>query len=353
MGAPQQFLTGARSEPYPPTFFLLMGPVFLLPQVPAAVLWVGLQEAALALTLLVLYAALGRPSMVEGLLAIAAVLVFLPVRESLFEGQFGVVLALLSVLALFFLQRRQEVLGGVALGLAIALKLTPVLLFPYFLWKRGVRLLLAAAATFLAVAAATLAAGWAPRWPEYLAEVGPLGRGTAFIANQSINGVLLRLFQPDFSGQPIPPLPAWLTALWYALVLALALAVTLAVRRMPLPQPERTWTEYSIVLLALPLAQPFAWFHHHAAALVAVVVAIRLLRRGLLPFSAGAGLLLAYALVTVVAYPAHRAARSIAGVDLPQHPLLWVGTSLTVAAVGLAIGCLAFASSRVRESPIQ
>jgi uncharacterized membrane protein YbaN (DUF454 family) len=346
VGGPEQFLTGARSEPYPPTFFLLMSPwIFASPAVRVAA-WLLVQEAATAMVILLVYRGLGRPTRNEALLAIAMVLVFLPVRENLFEGQFGVILTLLMVGALLAQQRGRPVLWGIGLGIGIALKLTPVLVLPYFVWRRGYRLAASAIVTAVVAVGATLAVGWAARWPEYYAELGPLGRGTAFIANQSINGLLLRAWRPDYSGQPIPPLPLWLTLVWLALCAALVVAIVLMVHRLPLPSPERMWTEFAIVLVALPLVQPFAWLHHHAAAMVAIIVGIRLARRRLLGAWSAAGLVLAYLLVSFVAYPLHLIARPLGGVGLENNLALRWATSTTVAAALLALACMAQARPR-------
>jgi len=352
IGAPEQFLTGAHSEPYPPSFFLLVGPWAFMPAGISVATWIALEELALAALVVLVWRGIGRPAPAEALLAIAMLLVFLPVRENLFEGQMGVFLTLAAVVAMLGLSSGRQVLAGIPLGLVIALKLTPAILLPYFLWRRGWRLVASAVATAGLVAAATLAIGWAPRWPEYIAELGPLDRGTAFIGNQSLNGVLLRAWNPAYSGQPIGPLPTWLTALWYGLNLVLIGLVVLAILRLDLPQPLRAWTELSLVLLAMPLVQPFAWFHHHAGAVVALLVGIRLVRLRMLDAWPAAGLAAAYLIVSFVAYPVHRAARDIGGAVLRDYPALWVGTSVTVAAVLLALFCLGRArSGRVTGTP--
>jgi hypothetical protein len=195
----------------------------------------------------------------------------------------------------------------------------------------------------------TLTVGWLPRWFEYQALMGPVGRGTAFIANQSINGVLLRAWRPDLSGQPIAPLPAGFYVAWAVAAAALVAGVTLAVRRLRIDGAERSWTVFAIVLLALPLVQPFAWFHHFAAGLVAVVVATRLVRRSLLPEVAAYGLLLAFVLVSFVAPAMHRAARPLGGGALHDHPLLWFGTSAGFLGVILALACLS--QARASQAP--
>jgi len=313
-------------------------------------LWVLIQETALAVTIIAVYAGLGRPSRSEAMLATAMIIIFLPIRESVFEGQVAVVLTMLMVLAWLAQQRGRPVLGGLSMAVAVALKLTPALLLPYLLWRRSYRLVATVVLGTGAFVVATYAIGWSQRWTEYLPFSRMLGRGTAFIANQSLNGALLRIARPEFNGLPIPALPLWITAVWVVLIVLLIALLVIGIRHLDLPQVEWRWTEFSLVLLALPLLQPFAWFHHHAAAIVAIIVAVRLARHKLLPIWATAGAGTAYILVTLVAYPVHRLARNLTGTQLEHNVGLRLSTSVTVLAVLIAMFCLSRAHAGQTES---
>ncbi|MHB8507220.1 MAG: glycosyltransferase family 87 protein [Candidatus Dormibacteria bacterium] len=330
-----RFVTGAISMPYPPTFFLLLQPWVLLPDGAAQLAWLGLQQVALVAVILVAYAGIGRPSPAEGCVAVALVLLSLPVRDTIFEGQMGLILGALCAGAMLAHRRGHGAVGGALLALAIALKLTPVLLLGYFLLRRAWRLTAFTLAWLgLLLAVSVWLAGTA-RWSSYLQLMELLQRGTAFVGNQSIPGVVLRAVQPGLDAQPIP-LPA-LAPRIIALLLELALAAAVAWRVRRTPATELgAWTQFSLVLLALPLVQPFAWFHHWAIAVPAILVATRLAVTRALHVSALVLFGLAYA-ASVAAYPLYRLVRSVPGSALRGRPLLFGASVVFLVAVSLAI----------------
>ncbi|MEA2647563.1 MAG: alpha,2-mannosyltransferase [Chloroflexota bacterium] len=271
------FQTGSSSISYPPSAFVVLAPWIALPDPWSGVTWLAVQWAALAAVIGAVYLAIGRPSVVEGAVAVAACLALYPVRDCLGEGQFGTVLVALAAVALLAHERGRPGVGGIALGLGIALKLNPVLVVPLFLYLRSYRLLGWALATVVVVCAVTLVVGWGPRWVEYLQLVGPLGRGTALSANQGLNGFLLRLWRPDLVGQPITDLPVWFRAAWYGGDLAIAAGAAWLVRRVGVDTPLGRWTALGIALTAVALVEPFAWVHHLVGLVLLVVVGARLI----------------------------------------------------------------------------
>lgn len=346
-GGSEEFVAGASHQPYPPTFFILIAPWVVAPEWLRFTSWLLVQEVALAAIFAAVWFGLGRPGRVEAALAVALVLPFLPVRQNLFEGQLNVVITALAALALLAWQHRRPIPGGVLLGLAIALKPTAVLVLLYFAYRRASRLVVAAGGTVAILVGATFLAGWGHLWMPFLQLLGPLGRGSAFIANQSINGFVLRAWHPELSGEPIGPLPVSIQLWIYAADVVLAGVVLAGLRGLRLEGPRRWWTEFAVVLILLTLLQPLAWFHHHAAAVIAILVAVRLAATGGLPGRVIGGLLAAYGLVTFIAYPVHLAARPLGGAGLYANPALRWGTS--AAFVGLVAAAVLLSKARPRE----
>jgi hypothetical protein len=346
-GRSEEFIAGALHQPYPPTFFILMAPWVVAPEWLRFGSWLLLQEVALAAIFAAVWAGLGRPGRVEAALAVALVLPFLPVRQNLFEGQMNVVITALAALALLAWQNRRPIPGGVLLGLAIALKPTALLVLLYFAYRRAWRLVLATGGIAALLVAGTFLMGWGHLWVPFLQLLGPLGRGSAFIANQSVNGFILRAWRPELSGEPIDPLPVGIQLGIYAADLVLASVVLFGLRGLRLAGPRLWWTEFAVVLVLLTLVQPLAWFHHHAAAVIAIVVAVRLAATGALRGRVIAGLLAAYGLVTFIAYPVHLAARPMGGAGLYADPELRWATSAAFA--GLVAAAVLLTRARPRD----
>ena len=332
--------------PYPPTYYFLMWPWVQLPDNIARLLWLGLQEGSLGVLIAGVYAGIGRPGLVEGMTATALVVMLFPVRQAIFEGQLGVILAAMLVLTLLADRRGWQAAGGLALGLAVAIKITPVFVLPYFIWRRRWRLVAVSLVVPLGLVLLTLAFGWAPRWAEFPVIFLPLGRGTGFLANQGLNGIMLRLFHPALDSDPLlADLPPLFHAAWLIVEAAFAAALAVLVVRMlrarergSLPSAEREWAAYAVVLLGVPLLQPYAWFHHLAAAGVAVIVVVRLATRGRLAPIPLTLMGIAYLGATVLFLPAYTAARGIPGAQLAGDPALQLGTSIVGFSALLALG---------------
>ena len=340
VAAPDASIFGPLHSNYPPTAYLLTGVLTLVGAPARDYLWIGFNELLLLATLVALYAGIGRPKAIEVVLVLTLALFTLPFSHNTYWGQINLFVLLMIVLAVLANQRGRPWLGGVALAAGIAIKVTPLALLPYFAWRRNWRLLAATALILVLLVGVTLALGWGPRWPEYFDFIGSSGRGTGFIDNQSLNGLLLRLWRPELSGYPIGPLPPAFLVVWYAADLVVLGFVVLALRGPRLSQPLKTWTEVAMILLVLPVLQPIAWFHHYVFALVAFVIAVRLARlRALPPLSIG-GLALAYLLAAPVAALIEAPALATGGLRLAQFPVLRFGSSVTVVAALIAIGSL-------------
>jgi alpha-1,2-mannosyltransferase len=330
-----------------PAFLMLFWPWTLLPEELGRAAWIGLEILAVAGTLVAVYRGLGRPTPAEALVAASLVVLFPPLRDSFQEGQVGVFMGLAMALTLLAHQRGRPGLGGAALGAAIAVKLTPVLLLAYFVYRRDWRLCLTAAVTTTVLSAVTLVWGWASYWPTFVSAVVGSSNGTANVLNQSLNGVLLRALHPDLNGLPIASLGVGFRTVWLVTQLLVLGVLAAFVTRGGSKTPEREWIEVSCLLLLLPLVSPFAWDHHFAQATLAVPVAVFLVSRHRLAFWAGAALALAFFADLYLAYPGAQAALAASPSTLKASPFLQLAASVTtVAAISSALLLM-----RSRSSP--
>ncbi|MEE1928551.1 phosphatase PAP2 family protein [Streptomyces sp. TRM 70351] len=192
--------------------------------------------------------------------ALALLLVSLPVRNTFTLGQTSIIPVLLA-LGGFLAARRAPRAAGAAAGLAAALQ-PPLLLFAGVLWLTGRR---PAAAGAAVTAAAATALAWAALpadswayWVHHVAGVG-LGGASDGLANQSLHGLLLRL---GLSGPPE-------TAVWAVLAAAVA---ALGLRRAASYARDGQWLLAAAVTGCAAVAvSPVAWQHQQLWVLLAVV----------------------------------------------------------------------------------
>jgi alpha-1,2-mannosyltransferase len=188
-----------------------------------------------------------RAGWAELALLFLAVLVFEPGRDTFSFGQVNLVLLVLVYADLAALRRGGR-WAGLGIGLAAAIKLTPIVFVGYLLISRRYRAALVAAGT---MAAATLVAvvvapdaSW-EFWTGALWDTGRVGR-LAYVSNQSLRGVVARL-DAD---------PAW----WLAAV-AVALAVWwLRAGRAAAAGDDRAGFALTGALACL--ISPVTWVHH-------------------------------------------------------------------------------------------
>jgi alpha-1,2-mannosyltransferase len=186
-------------------------------------------------------------------LAVAACLAaaFEPLRETVNFGQVNLVLVFLVAADLILLVGRGSRLGGLGIGLATAIKLTPGIFIVYLLVTKRWRA--AVVASITAAAATIFAAAVAPDasrifWTDAVWNTDRVG-AVAFISNQSLYGAVARL-------HPSSP-----NALLWLLGLAAVVGVWLVrVRRTAAAGDELTGFALTGVLGCL--MSPITWVHH-------------------------------------------------------------------------------------------
>lgn len=327
--SPGRFTAGVTGGVDSPVFLFLLWPWTVMPDLAGRLSWQLIEMGGLALSVVLGYRGLGAPSAGEAVLVAVLVVFFVPVRDSLQEGQLSIMLGTLVAASLLSHQRGRSTFGGLALGLAAGLKLTPLLLIPYFAYKRDFKLCLAAFATATALLLLTLTVGWSPLMPPFVRVMSQLSLGTAIAQNQAVNGFVLRVLHPGLTGFPVPGLPLVTRLVIGAGQVAVLIYLAWLVRRLRLPATERLWTEFSILLLLLPLVQPFAWPHHFAWAVIVIPVGVRLVVRRLLSQPQAAALAGLYLALTLLEFPLYSAAARHPA-DLARYPLVALAAGLTM-----------------------
>lgn len=186
---------------------------------------------------------------------------FEPVRETVNFGQVNILLLFLVVGDILLLVRNGHRLGGIGVGLATAIKLTPGIFIVYLLVTRRWRAAAVSAAT--ATAATWGAATFAPDasrvfWTDAMWNTDRVGSPT-FISNQALTGLVQRIFNPD----PMKPL-------WMLLVLITLVVWYWRARRAVKARDEVAGL--ALTGLVGCMVSPITWIHHLVWVLPSIVV---------------------------------------------------------------------------------
>ena len=127
---------------YPPLLAELLVPITLLPLPVAAYLWFLLNAASLFLALY-MSSRLAAPERTLAVFGLTFVLLFRFTLDNLDYGQVNLLVAALAVAHVYFFTRGRKLAAAAVLALAVAIKLTPVVVLFYHLAKRRWRYVLA------------------------------------------------------------------------------------------------------------------------------------------------------------------------------------------------------------------
>jgi len=171
-----------------------------------------------------------------------------PTRETLVLGQINILLAA-AVTADMTLIRPQR--RGVLVGLAAAIKMTPILLIPYLVLTRQTGAWRRALGAFVAAGAIAAAASPGASWIYWTRDAwGPNRAGwLPWIGNQGAVAIVERLFHHTLSTVPLFALCAGIVGV------GLYLAVKLY-------QPSLPMLGFLVMEVTESLASPVSWAHH-------------------------------------------------------------------------------------------
>jgi alpha-1,2-mannosyltransferase len=266
---------------YPPFAALLLRPITALPEAAVQVMWLALTCAAIAAIATAVGGAITtaprhRQLVIAGVAC--AVLVSAPAQSNLRFGQVSIFIVLLAVVDGVGLTPARY--RGILVGVAAAIKLTPLLFVVYFLLARRYRdggRAVAAFAICATLAAVALPADSWTYWTGTMLETSRIGN-LASLGNQSLHGMLMR----------VGVAPGTLPVLWAVLIAIICGTALLRARRIELDgQPVRAAV---LVGCATVAASPVSWTHHQVWTVLAAMLMIA--AQGTLRRIAGAVLLL-------------------------------------------------------------
>jgi alpha-1,2-mannosyltransferase len=277
---------------YPPSFALLVAPLGPLPDGVAAAVWMAIEQASLAVAVLLVVRWL-RPTRWAVVALLFATLTFYPLWVDVVQGQANLLVLLLVTVGIVGVLRGRPAFGA-AIGAAAALKLTPLILVAWLLLDRRFR----AAAFVLGGFAALTGVGFLLRFQDTLAYFGQvlpaLAGGTAFYGNQSLAGVLDRTVGSNPYTQP------WIVLSWGA-VLLIAVAAILTLWWWWHTRRQTAHVRGAAFIPLIPLLSSVTWTHHLVIVLPVTwlsVIALAEREWPPLPTVALAGILLLFSVVS-------------------------------------------------------
>ena len=324
LGAPPVAAIGSYYI-HPPPALLPFLPLTALGYAAAVVVWQALTVALVAL-LAWLLAPFGAAAGVR----LRAPWLFLlllfwpPVLANLQVGQWSVILAVALAAGHRAWERGQPGRGAAWMGVAAALKLTPLALLPAIgLRNRSAAIHFIAA--MAALVAASLPIGGIEGWRSFVAVAGPnaVAYQTWRHNTISVEGLLARLFRGGAFAQPIVSSPTLAGALLVAVLGLLVVIALPATRRAPRLR-DQEGCALALWYVLVVVANPLAWTHYAILLLLPIALTARAAAArndGCARWLAAAGLLL----LTIP-----QATLDYAAGPLPSSPLhsLWLSVPL-------------------------
>jgi len=240
---------------YPPFYHVLMVPLTLVPPRTAALLWAAASGLAMLASALVLARAFPAPHSDLALLAMLGLSV--PVLAAIHAGQVTPFVLLCLALSLLAWKKDRPVWAGLALGAGTLLKVIPIALVAYMVWRKQLRVAGAALLLIAFVVLVSLPLVGADDYTSFLRQSSALTRAdrlTINPPNQSLGGFIGRFsyFLPAETS----------TYLWVIrAVSASFVALTILICWPPGDFSDRIPMEFGLIVATLQLVTPFAWHH--------------------------------------------------------------------------------------------
>jgi len=244
---------------YPPTLALLMQPFLLVSPYAASLCWffVNVGLVFLGVAFLLRQSDLRDHRMRAALLLLPVV--FTPVLMTLYLGQVNILIFMLIVLVWLAFVGGQRYTSGGVLALAVWIKLWPIILIAYFVWKREWKVVSGALIGLLLIGVLTFALAGDGQTISFFREKLPeISRGTEpgiDHLNQSIPGVFAKMFAPRSNYvQPLiqNPILAQQGSRLAALLL-IGATILLSSRPIVLKDREQFSIEFMMVVIAAML----------------------------------------------------------------------------------------------------
>ncbi|HVT00963.1 MAG TPA: glycosyltransferase family 87 protein [Patescibacteria group bacterium] len=240
---------------YPPIVLLFFTPISLLPFFVAQKIWIAI-SIMLLISVIYLIFSMYRQDLFSNKALILYSLVFIsfPLKFSLGMGQINIIVLFLVVLSIYYLHHQKYVFSGGIMGLAISLKLFPILIIPYFIIRKKTKVL--AGMFFAMIALFSIAAIIFPHLNYYffsntLPSLLSGWKGDYY--NQAVAGFLTR----EVKNIPLR------NGIRYMIDLLLIAVSFFAIAKQKSVKMEMINLEIGLIIILSILINSFSWQHHY------------------------------------------------------------------------------------------
>lgn len=247
-----------------PFVLTLVGFVARLPGPSAGVVWTIASVAAWVAAIRVTNRIVGCAGGITRLPTMVLLLGFAPAIETFYVGQINAFTVLAIALCIWWAEHNRPVVAGIALGLAIVLKTSPLVLLGYFVGVRAWRVLMTAIGVVVACSIVSALQFGPSILLDYGATLARIG-GNIYISiyNQSAASMVARLTSA-----------AGVVALGRTLIVGgMILALVVAGLRTDPDLMDARWRLWYIALFigVMVAGSPLVWYHHATLLLVPLV----------------------------------------------------------------------------------
>ncbi len=249
---------------YPPFIFIILSPLSFLSYVIAGKLWVAFSIICFLASLYIFIGMYHHFSMDPVTVTALAVMIatFFPAKFTFGMGQINMLILLLIALFFLFEKHREDWLAGVVLGVAMSVKLFPVLFIPWLLIRRRWQILIGLLIALTVCYGVLEVLGYARLISYYYIHVFPAvasgWKGDYY--NQSLSGFLTREVT-DNGIRRILEIAADIGILFITFI-----PIVRPVK------PKQFFLEGSLILVANVLVDAFSWQHHFVWIIPALIV---------------------------------------------------------------------------------
>lgn len=269
---------------YPPFGALVMVPLAgdWFSHAMAGDIMIVLSNLLIGLVVLLLAFALNRqrsnPFVSSDVIATASliwgiVLIFEPVRLNNGFAQINIIIMVLVALDLIPRKRLKWLPQGWLIGVAAAIKITPLAMLLYFLVRKEIKPIITAAISAIIATLTAAAVRWDVAWEYFSVKLLSMGTGgdfgvqTAYQSNSSIKGAIERLYTSQEGMETASTITniIWLCLAIITVVLGGWLMVALMKRGLNI----EAWMINAFIML---LISPVSWSHHWVWVAIAIPV---------------------------------------------------------------------------------